>query len=134
MVLDYQVHLINRPLTFDEFEKITPQTIYVSATPNEYELKRSRGEIAQQIIRPTGLLDPIVEVRPASTQVPDLLVAARECVKNKERVLVTVLTKKLAEDLAKYIDNTELQCRYLHSDIETLERLEILRALREGKI
>ncbi len=125
--------LDNRPLTFDEFEKITPQTIYVSATPNEYELKRSRGEIAQQIIRPTGLLDPIVEVRPASTQVPDLLVAARECVKNKERVLVTVLTKKLAEDLAKYIDNTELQCRYLHSDIETLERLEILRALREGK-
>ncbi len=125
--------LDNRPLTFDEFEEITPQTIYVSATPNEYELKRSRGEIAQQIIRPTGLLDPIVEVRPASTQVPDLLVAARECVKNKERVLVTVLTKKLAEDLAKYIDNTELQCRYLHSDIETLERLEILRALREGK-
>ena len=125
--------LDNRPLTFDEFEEITPQTIYVSATPNEYELKRSRGEIAQQIIRPTGLLDPIVEVRPASTQVPDLLVAARECVKSKERVLVTVLTKKLAEDLAKYIDNTELQCRYLHSDIETLERLEILRALREGK-
>ena len=125
--------LDNRPLTFDEFEEITPQTIYVSATPNEYELERSRGEIAQQIIRPTGLLDPIVEVRPASTQVPDLLVAARECVKNKERVLVTVLTKKLAEDLAKYIDNTELQCRYLHSDIATLERLEILRALREGK-
>jgi excinuclease ABC subunit B len=125
--------LDNRPLTFDEFEEITPQTIYVSATPNEYELKRSRGEVAQQIIRPTGLLDPIVEVRSASTQVPDLLEAARECVKNKERVLVTVLTKKLAEDLSEYINNTELQCRYLHSGIDTLERLEILRALREGK-
>ena len=125
--------LDNRPLTFDEFEEITPQTIYVSATPNEYELERSRGEVAQQIIRPTGLLDPIVEVRPASTQVPDLLEAARNRVKNKERVLVTVLTKKLAEDLSEYLSKTELQCRYLHSDIETLERLEILRELREGK-
>jgi excinuclease ABC subunit B len=125
--------LDNRPLTFDEFEELIPQTIYVSATPNEYELKRSRGEVAQQIIRPTGLLDPIVEVRPASTQVPDLLESARTCVKNKERVLVTVLTKRLAEDLAEFLDNTDLHCRYLHSDIDTLERLEILRALREGK-
>jgi len=125
--------LDNRPLTFDEFEELIPQTIYVSATPNEYELKRSRGEVAQQIIRPTGLLDPIVEVRPASTQVPDLLESARTCVKNKERVLVTVLTKRLAEDLAEFLDNTDLHCRYLHSDINTLERLEILRALREGK-
>jgi excinuclease ABC subunit B len=125
--------LDNRPLTFEEFENITPQTLYVSATPNEYELKRSHGEVAQQIIRPTGLLDPIVEVRPASTQVPDLYEAARECVKNGERVLVTVLTKKLAEDLSEYLDKTELQCRYLHSGVETLERLEILRALREGK-
>lgn len=125
--------LDNRPLTFDEFEELIPQTIYVSATPNEYELKRSRGEVAQQIIRPTGLLDPIVEVRPASTQVPDLLESARICVKKKERVLVTVLTKRLAEDLAEFLDNTDLHCRYLHSDINTLERLEILRALREGK-
>ena len=125
--------LDNRPLTFDEFEELIPQTIYVSATPNEYELKRSRGEVAQQIIRPTGLLDPIVEVRPASTQVPDLLESARTCVKNKERVLVTVLTKRLAEDLAEFLDNTDLHCRYLHSDVNTLERLEILRALREGK-
>ncbi len=125
--------LDNRPLTFDEFEELIPQTIYVSATPNEYELKRSRGEVAQQIIRPTGLLDPIVEVRPASTQVPDLLESARTCVKNKERVLVTVLTKRLAEDLAEFLDNTDLHCRYLHSDVDTLERLEILRALREGK-
>jgi excinuclease ABC subunit B len=125
--------LDNRPLTFEEFENITPQTLYVSATPNEYELKRSHGEVAQQIIRPTGLLDPIVEVRPASTQVPDLYEAARECVKSGERVLVTVLTKKLAEDLSEYLDKTELQCRYLHSGVETLERLEILRALREGK-
>lgn len=125
--------LDNRPLTFDEFEELIPQTIYVSATPNEYELKRSRGEVAQQIIRPTGLLDPIVEVRPASTQVPDLLESARTCVKKKERVLVTVLTKRLAEDLAEFLDNTDLHCRYLHSDVNTLERLEILRALREGK-
>jgi excinuclease ABC subunit B len=125
--------LDNRPLTFDEFEELIPQTIYVSATPNEYELKRSRGEVAQQIIRPTGLLDPIVEVRPASTQVPDLLESARTCVKNKERVLVTVLTKRLAEDLAEFLDNTDLHCRYLHSGIDTLERLEILRALREGQ-
>lgn len=125
--------LDNRPLTFDEFEDLIPQTIYVSATPNEYELKRSRGEVAQQIIRPTGLLDPIVEVRPASTQVPDLLEEAIKCVKNNERVLVTVLTKKLAEDLAEYLGKTELQCRYLHSDIATLDRIEILRELREGK-
>ena len=125
--------LDNRPLTFDEFEELIPQTIYVSATPNEYELKRSRGEVAQQIIRPTGLLDPIVEVRPASNQVPDLLEEAKACVKNNERVLVTVLTKKLAEDLAEFLGKTELQCRYLHSDIATLDRLEILRELREGK-
>lgn len=125
--------LDNRPLTFDEFEELIPQTIYVSATPNEYELKRSRGEVAQQIIRPTGLLDPIVEVRPASNQVPDLLEEAKACVKNNERVLVTVLTKKLAEDLAEFLGKTELKCRYLHSDIATLDRLEILRELREGK-
>lgn len=125
--------LDNRPLTFDEFEELIPQTIYVSATPNEYELKRSRGEVAQQIIRPTGLLDPIVEVRPASNQVPNLLEEAKACVKNNERVLVTVLTKKLAEDLAEFLGKTELKCRYLHSDIATLDRLEILRELREGK-
>ena len=125
--------LDNRPLTFDEFEELIPQTIYVSATPNEYELKRSRGEVAQQIIRPTGLLDPIVEVRPASNQVPNLLEEAKARVKNNERVLVTVLTKKLAEDLAEFLGKTELKCRYLHSDIATLDRLEILRELREGK-
>ena len=125
--------LDNRPLTFDEFESLIPQTIYVSATPSEYELQRSGGEVAEQIIRPTGLLDPIVEVRPATTQVPDLLEAARECVLRKERILVTVLTKRLAEDLAEYISKTELRCRYLHSDIDTLDRLEILRELREGR-
>ncbi|MBC8523500.1 excinuclease ABC subunit UvrB [PVC group bacterium] len=125
--------LDNRPLTFDEFESLIPQTIYVSATPSEYELQRSGGEVAEQIIRPTGLLDPIVEVRPATTQVPDLLEAARECVIRKERILVTVLTKRLAEDLAEYISKTELRCRYLHSDIDTLDRLEILRELREGR-
>ncbi|MDP6542021.1 MAG: helicase-related protein, partial [Phycisphaerales bacterium] len=125
--------LDNRPLTFDEFESLIPQTIYVSATPSEYELQRSGGEVAEQIIRPTGLLDPIVEVRPATTQVPDLLEAARECATRKERILVTVLTKRLAEDLAEYISKTELRCRYLHSDIDTLDRLEILRDLREGQ-
>ncbi|MDP7008431.1 MAG: excinuclease ABC subunit UvrB [Phycisphaerales bacterium] len=124
--------LDNRPLTFEEFENITPQTIYVSATPNAYELSRSNGEVAEQIIRPTGLLDPIVEVRPAATQVPDLLESARICVKNNERVLVTVLTKRLAEDLAEYLEKTELRSRYLHSDVDTLDRIEILQELRLG--
>ncbi len=124
--------LDNRPLTFEEFEKIIPQTIYVSATPSPYELEKSDGIVAQQVIRPTGLLDPTVEVRPAANQVPDLIKEAQERVKNGERVLVTVLTKRMAEDLAEYVSKSSLKCRYLHSDIETLERLTILRELRQG--
>jgi excinuclease ABC subunit B len=124
--------LDNRPLMFDEFESLTPQTIYVSATPAPYELEKSEGIVTEQVIRPTGLLDPEIEVRPASNQVPDLIVEAKLRVKNGERVLVTVLTKRMAEDLAEYISKTKLKSRYLHSGIETLERLEILRELREG--
>ena len=124
--------LDNRPLTFDEFETLIPQTIYVSATPSPYELEKSEGIIAQQIIRPTGLLDPIIEVRPASNQVPDLIEEAKLRVESGERVLVTVLTKRMAEDLSEYISKTKLRSKYLHSDIDTLERLEILRELREG--
>lgn len=124
--------LDNRPLTFDEFEDLIPQTVYVSATPGPYELEKSEGIVAQQIIRPTGLLDPIIEVRPASSQVPDLIKEAGKCVDRGERVIVTVLTKKMAEDLSEYISETTLRSKYLHSDIETLERLEILRELREG--
>jgi excinuclease ABC subunit B len=124
--------LDNRPLKFEEFEELIPQTVYVSATPGPYELEKSEGIVAQQVIRPTGLLDPIVEVRPASTQVPDLIEEAKKCVARKERVIVTVLTKKMAEDLSEYISKTNLKSKYLHSDIETLERIEILRELREG--
>ena len=124
--------LDNRPLMFDEFEELIPQTIYVSATPGPYELEKCEGIVAQQVIRPTGLLDPIIEVRPASDQVPDLIQEAQERIKNGERVLVTVLTKRMAEDLSEYISKTKLKCRYLHSDIETLERLKILRELRQG--
>lgn len=124
--------LDNRPLMFDEFESLIPQTIYVSATPAPYELEKSEGVVAQQVIRPTGLLDPEIEVRPASNQVPDLIEEAKQRVKNGERVLVTVLTKRMAEDLSEYISKTMLKSKYLHSDIETLERLEILRELREG--
>jgi len=124
--------LDNRPLMFDEFESLVPQTIYVSATPGPYEFEKSEGIVAQQVIRPTGLLDPVIEVRPASNQVPDLIEEAKNRVTNGERVLVTVLTKRMAEDLSEYISKTKLKSRYLHSDIETLKRLEILRELREG--
>ena len=124
--------LDNRPLMFEEFEELVPQTIYVSATPGPYELEQSCGEIAQQVIRPTGLLDPLIEVRPASSQVPDLLVEAQKRVDKGERVLVTVLTKRMAEDLSEYLSKTKIKSQYLHSDIQTLERLEILRELREG--
>jgi excinuclease ABC subunit B len=125
--------LDNRPLMFDEFEELVPQTVYVSATPSAYELEKSEGIVAQQIIRPTGLLDPIIEVRPAATQVKDLMEEAKKCVERSERVIVTVLTKKMAEDLSEYISKRKLRSKYLHSDIKTLERIEILRELREGK-
>jgi excinuclease ABC subunit B len=125
--------LDNRPLTFDEFDTIAKQVVYVSATPSDWELEQCGGEVVEQVIRPTGLLDPIIEVRSATGQVPDLVEATRQRAARGERVLATVLTKRLAEDLAAYLADTELRCRYLHSDIDTLDRLEILRDLRLGE-
>ncbi len=125
--------LDNRPLRFEEFEAIVPQVMYVSATPGPYELEKTGGEIVEQVIRPTGLLDPIVEVRPASGQVPDLLEQCQACVQAGDRVLVTALTKRLCEDLTTYLSDQGLRVRYLHSDIETLDRLEILTGLRAGE-
>jgi len=122
----------NRPLKFDEFEAIQNQIIYVSATPADYELRKSEGVIAEQLIRPTGLLDPVIEVRPVQTQVDDLLEEIRIVTERKERVLVTTLTKRMAEELAKYLDRNGVKCRYIHSDVDTLERVEILRDLRMG--
>ncbi len=124
--------LDNRPLNFEEWEKLIHQTIYVSATPGTYELALTKGEVAEQVIRPTGLLDPIVEVRGAQKQVDDLLEEIKIRVERKERVLVTTLTKKFSEDLAKYYSEKKVKVKYLHSDIETLERIEILRDLRLG--
>lgn len=124
--------LDNRPMRFEEFERMAPQLMFVSATPGPYELERTGGEIAEQVIRPTGLLDPGVEVKPADGQVPDLLEECKATVARGERVLVTALTKRLCEDLASYLDQNGLRTRYLHSDIETLERLEIITDLREG--
>ncbi|MDX2118064.1 MAG: excinuclease ABC subunit UvrB [Planctomycetota bacterium] len=123
----------NRPLRFEEFESIVPQVVYVSATPGPHELQRVEGEVAEQVIRPTGLLDPIIEVKPAQGQVPDLLEQCEERVKRGERVLVTALTKRLCEDLAAYIDKKGLRVRYLHSEIDTLERVAILTDLRLGE-
>jgi excinuclease ABC subunit B len=122
----------NRPLTFEEFEKKIHQVVYVSATPARYELELCKGEVVEQVIRPTGLLDPEVEVRPASTQVDDVLAEIREVVARRERVLVTVLTKRLAQELTDYYAELGVKARYLHSDIDTLERMEILRDLRLG--
>ncbi|NLO50346.1 MAG: excinuclease ABC subunit UvrB, partial [Bacteroidales bacterium] len=122
----------NRPLKFDEFEAITGQTLYVSATPAEYELKKSQGVIVEQLIRPTGLLDPIIEVRPSQDQIDDLLDEIDRVVKNNERVLVTTLTKRMAEELHKYLTKLDIKSRYIHSDVDTLERVEILRDLRLG--
>jgi excinuclease ABC subunit B len=122
----------NRPLKFDEFEAISPQTIYVSATPGDYELDKSNGDVAEQVIRPTGLLDPVLEVRPVGTQVDDLLSEIYKRVEKKERVLVTTLTKRMAEDLTDYLNDHDVKVRYLHSDIDTVERMEIIRDLRKG--
>jgi excinuclease ABC subunit B len=125
--------LDNRPLMFEEFEKRIHQIIYVSATPSEYEMKRSQGKIVEQIIRPTGLSDPLLEVKPAKNQVDDLLGEIQKCVKKKERVLVTTLTKRMAEDLTEYYADLGIRVKYLHSDIDTLDRVEIIRDLRLGK-
>lgn len=124
--------LDNRPLKFDEFEALAPQTIFVSATPSEYELTKSGGEVAEQVVRPTYLLDPIIEVRPVATQVDDLLSEARIRAANDERILVTTLTKRMAEDLTEYLHEHGVKVRYLHSDIDTVERVEIIRDLRLG--
>ncbi len=125
--------LDNRPLTFEEFENRVNQAIYVSATPGPYELTRSAGVVVEQIIRPTGLIDPPVEVRPVKGQIDDLLHEIRERVKIGERVLVTTLTKRMSEDLAEYYAEVGVRCRYMHSEIETLERIKILRDLRKGE-
>jgi excinuclease ABC subunit B len=122
----------NRPLKFEEFESIMEQTIYVSATPAEYELQKSEGIFVEQIIRPTGLLDPPIEVRPVGNQVDDLLEEIDKIIKRNERILVTTLTKRMAEELAKYMTKLDIRCRYIHSEVETLERVEILRDLRNG--
>ncbi len=124
--------LDNRPLTFDEFESLTNQVIYVSATPGDYELRKSEGVVVEQIIRPTGLLDPEIDVRPSQNQIDDLLEEIDEHVKTKERVLVTTLTKRMAEELAKYLEKSGVKCRYIHSEVKTLDRVEILRELRLG--
>ncbi|WP_350225493.1 excinuclease ABC subunit UvrB [Vibrio parahaemolyticus] len=125
--------LDNRPLKFEEFESLAPQTIFVSATPGNYELEKSGGEIADQVVRPTGLLDPILEVRPVATQVDDLLSEIRIRAAKEERVLVTTLTKRMAEDLTEYLHEHDVRVRYLHSDIDTVERVEIIRDLRLGE-
>nr|MBP9699361.1 UvrB/UvrC motif-containing protein [Elusimicrobiota bacterium] len=124
--------LDNRPLKFKEFAGLVPQALYVSATPGPYELGQTGGAVVEQVIRPTGLVDPEVVLLPSAGQVDDLIQRIRERVKNKERVLVTTLTKKTAEDLSKYLSGRGLLVRYLHSDIETLQRVEILRDLRKG--
>jgi excinuclease ABC subunit B len=125
--------LDNRPLMFEEFEKRVHQVIYVSATPSEYEMKKSHGKIVEQIIRPTGLSDPLLDVKPAKNQVDDLLGEIQRRVKEKERVLVTTLTKRMAEDLTDYFADLGVRVKYLHSDIDTLDRVEIIRDLRLGK-
>ncbi|MTC43455.1 excinuclease ABC subunit UvrB [Providencia sp. wls1921] len=125
--------LDNRPMRFEEFEALAPQTIYVSATPGNYELDKSGQEVIEQVVRPTGLLDPLIEVRPVATQVDDLLSEIRIRVQKQERVLVTTLTKRMAEDLTEYLEEHGEQVRYLHSDIDTVERVEIIRDLRLGE-
>ncbi|RAV97687.1 excinuclease ABC subunit UvrB [Pseudochryseolinea flava] len=124
--------LDNRPLTFNEFESLISQAVYVSATPGEYELRKSEGVVVEQLIRPTGLLDPQIDVRPSKNQVDDLLEEIDERVKKNERVLVTTLTKRMAEELTKYMDRVGIKCRYIHSEVHTLDRVEILRELRLG--
>ncbi|MBR4848935.1 MAG: excinuclease ABC subunit UvrB [Bacteroidaceae bacterium] len=122
----------NRPLRFEEFETLTPQTIYVSATPADYELDKSEGVVVEQVIRPTGLLDPIIEVRPIANQVDDLMEEIQLRVEREERVLVTTLTKRMAEELTDYLLKNGVRCNYIHSDVDTLERIQIMTDLREG--
>lgn len=122
----------NRPLTFEEFESMTRQVIYVSATPAEYELAKSEGIIAEQVIRPTGLLDPVIEVRPSMNQIDDLLEEIQQRIEREERTLVTTLTKRMAEELTEYLLSNDIRCNYIHSDVDTLERVKIMEDLRAG--
>jgi excinuclease ABC subunit B len=124
--------LDNRPLRFEEFEMMCPQTIFVSATPGPYELERCNNEVVEQIVRPTGLIDPEIEIRPVSGQIDDLIAEIRMRTERKERVLVTTLTKRMSEDLTEYLQNIEVRVKYLHSEIDSLERVEIIRELRMG--
>jgi excinuclease ABC subunit B len=126
--------LDNRPLTFQEFEQLTPQTIYVSATPANYELNKAGGVVVEQIIRPTGLLDPEIEVRPSLNQIDDLLEEINDRIKKEERTLVTTLTKRMAEELSRYLERIGIKVAYIHSEIKTMDRVEILRELRLGTI
>ena len=122
----------NRPLTFDEFESLTPCAIYVSATPAEYELEKSEGIVVDQVIRPTGLLDPIIEVRPTLNQIDDLMEEITVRAAKDERILVTTLTKRMAEELTTYMSRMGVRCNYIHSDVDTLERVQIMDDLRKG--
>ena len=122
----------NRPLKFEEFEELTPQTIYVSATPADYELEKCDGLVVDQLIRPTGLLDPIIDVRPSLNQIDDLLEEITICAERDERVLVTTLTKRMAEELTDYLLKMGVRCNYIHSDVETLDRVQIMEDLRRG--
>ena len=124
--------LDNRPLMFDEWEKKIKQVVYVSATPGPYELEHAGGRLVEQVIRPTGLLDPVIEVAPARGQVPHLLEQIRERSAKQQRVLVTTLTKRMAEDLAAYFSKADVRCKWLHSELDAFERVELLRDLREG--
>ncbi|HBK84256.1 MAG TPA: excinuclease ABC subunit B, partial [Flavobacterium sp.] len=122
----------NRPLKFEEFEGLQNQVIYVSATPADYELQKSEGVVVEQVIRPTGLLDPIIEIRPSLNQIDDLIEEIQQRCEQDERVLVTTLTKRMAEELTKYLTKVAIRCRYIHSDVDTLERVEIMQDLRKG--
>jgi excinuclease ABC subunit B len=135
-LIDYgfrlQAAIDNRPLKFEEFEGMFNQTIYVSATPADYEMEKSEGVIIEQLIRPTGLLDPLIEVRPSKHQIDNLMEAIQERITAGERTLVTTLTKRMAEELQKYFDKLGIKCRYIHSEVTTIDRVEILRQLRIG--
>jgi excinuclease ABC subunit B len=122
----------NRPLKYEEFEYVQNQVIYVSATPSDYELEKTEGIFVEQIIRPTGLLDPVLEVRPSNNQIDDIINEIHLRVSNNERVLITTLTKRMAEELTKFLTKVDIRCRYIHSDIDTMERVEIMQGLRKG--
>jgi excinuclease ABC subunit B len=122
----------NRPLKFEEFEAIQNQVLYVSATPADYELEKTEGVYVEQIIRPTGLLDPVIEIRPSLNQIDDLMEEIQKRTEQDERTLVTTLTKRMAEELTQYLSRMQIRCRYIHSDVDTLERVEIMQNLRKG--